>query len=181
MRGRAAMARATATRRRWPPESSAGLRLMYSDKPVTASISSTRARISWRGIRPSSVNLKPTFCSTVSESKSAPSWKSMPMESRTAIMRDSDSSSMRSPLMRITPESGRMSPSINLSTRDFPAPLGPIRIAMWPSAIVKLTSRSTTASSKASATCSKATAGVSVTMPACVPRASRGGGGAPTG
>ena len=53
MRGLAAIARAIATRRRWPPDSSDGLRSMNSPSRTKPSTSSTRASASASG----------TFCS----------------------------------------------------------------------------------------------------------------------
>src|SRR5687768_4863961 len=60
----------------------------------------------------------------------------------------------------MAPESGLIRPRIILSRTDFPAPLGPSSIIVWPRARTKLTLRSTTLSSNASETVSKATAGV---------------------
>ena len=68
-------------------------------------------------------------------------------------------SSIRWPSTRIVPASGRSSPSTSLRTMDFPAPLAPSRIRMLPFGTLKLTSRSTTCSSKANDTPSKTTAG----------------------
>ena len=49
--GRLTSARASATRWRWPPDSSAGLRSSYPSSRTTVSISATRSRISSEPIR----------------------------------------------------------------------------------------------------------------------------------
>jgi hypothetical protein len=56
------------------------------------------------------------------------------------------------PFTQTFPLSGFSSPRISFSEIDFPAPLAPRMIFVWPLRNVKLTSRSTTVSSNASDT-----------------------------
>jgi hypothetical protein len=60
--------------------------------------------------------------------------------------------SMRWPLTLMTPASGFNNPRISFRMTDFPDPLAPIRNSVLPWRTEKLTSRSTTLSSKASDT-----------------------------
>ncbi len=83
----------------------------------------------------------------------------MPRSSRTFIISRSDLSSTRSPLTQITPASGLSRPTISLRMVDFPAPLAPRKIFVWPLMSVKLTSRRMTFSSNASDTWSNTTIG----------------------
>ena len=68
---------------------------------------------------------------------------------------------MRRPFTWMVPESGFISPRINLSTTDFPAPLAPSSTAIRPARTLNVTSCSTTLSSNASDTWSKTTTGAS--------------------
>src|SRR5688500_10772846 len=127
---------------------------------MNPSISSTRRRTWSRGNRLSCASRYPTFSSTVSESKSAFSWNSMPISARTASRSRSGRLSTRCSLTKMRPASGRSNPRISLRMTDLPAPLAPRRIRMLPSGTVKLTSRNTSCSSNASDTWSNTTASV---------------------
>jgi hypothetical protein len=105
-----------ATRRRCPPDSSDGIRPMHSSRPTNRRTSSTRRRTSGAGSVRSSSSLKPTFSATVSESKRAFSWNSIPMSSRTDTSCASVIRSVRWPSMVMDPASGFRSPRINLRT-----------------------------------------------------------------
>jgi hypothetical protein len=75
--GRKTIARAIATRWRWPPLSAVGRRFLAALKPTTSSASSTR----WRASSPLILRMssgKRTFASTVMWGKSAYSWKMKP-------------------------------------------------------------------------------------------------------
>jgi hypothetical protein len=95
----------------------------------------------------------------VSESNSAPSWKTMPRSARTFISASSGMRSTRSPFTQMIPESGFSSPRISLRMVDLPAPLAPRMSLVRPVISVKLTSRRITLSSNASDTLSNTTIG----------------------
>ena len=67
--------------------------------------------------------------------------------------------STRSPLTKMYPPSGFNSPRISRRIVDFPAPLAPRKIFVWPVFSVKLISSRITFSSNASVTLSKTTIG----------------------
>jgi hypothetical protein len=73
----------------------------------------------------------------------------------------SDMLSTRAPCTQICPVSGLSRPTISFRIVDFPDPLAPRMIFVWPGSSEKLTSLSTTFSSNASETLSKTTAGLS--------------------
>ena len=83
------------------------------------------------------------------------------MSPRTFNISSSDMLSTRSPLTRMTPASGFSSPRMSFKATDFPDPLAPSRNSVLAGGTEKLTSRSTTLSSKASETFSKTIAGAS--------------------
>ena len=156
MRGLAAIARAIATRRRWPPESSDGMRSMYSpqaDEPehlldapprlVRGHVASLRTACSRRSPR-RSASRRARLPGTPCRGRRAPS--SAPARS---------CSSTRSPLTQIVPPSGFSRPRISFRIVDLPEPLAPRMILVWPGSSVKLTSCRTTLSSNASDTLSK--------------------------
>ena len=97
------MARASATRCCWPPESVVGMRSPRPDSPTISSASSMRgeARRSARG-RP-----KPTLRATVRWGNRAQSWNTMPMRRRSGGTRTPGPVSVRSPTTTV-PASGTL-------------------------------------------------------------------------
>jgi hypothetical protein len=83
----------------------------------------------------------------------------MPRWLRTFIISASDMWSTREPWIQISPPSGFNRPRISFRIVDFPEPLAPRMIFVWPGSSEKLTSRSTTFSSNANDTFVNTTAG----------------------
>ena len=82
--GSMTMARASATRRAMPPESSAGIRAAAPLRPTAWSLVSTSLRISVSGRSVCSRTGKATFSNTSMSVRSAPFWNNMPMRRRKA-------------------------------------------------------------------------------------------------
>ena len=78
------IARASATRRAMPPESSAGISSAAPRRPTACSFVSTSRRISRSGRSVCSRSGKATFSNTSRSVSSAPFWNSMPMRRRSA-------------------------------------------------------------------------------------------------
>ena len=81
-----AIARAKPTRRRMPPESCEGSLSLTPSSRTISRHSSTRSSISPCDIFVSRCRGKATFCQTVIESNSAPSWKAMPNLRRNSVI-----------------------------------------------------------------------------------------------
>ena len=77
-------ARASATRRAMPPESSEGMRLCAPRSPTASSFMSTRSRTIASGSSVCSRSGNATLSKTVMSVKSAPNWNSMLMRRRSA-------------------------------------------------------------------------------------------------
>ena len=82
--GSSAIARASATRRAMPPESSEGISCAAPRRPTACSFISTRSRISSSGRSVCSRIAKAMFSYTVMSVNSAPNWNSMPNLRRSA-------------------------------------------------------------------------------------------------
>src|SRR6184192_44888 len=91
----------------------------------------------------------------------------MPRSLRTSISSASAIWSTRWPLTHTTPASAFNSPTMILSAVDFPDPLAPRMIFVCPLMSVKLRSRRTTLSSKASCTRSNTTTGAPTSASTC--------------
>ena len=81
------MARASATRRAMPPESSAGISSCAPRRPTAWSFISTRSRIIASGRSVCSRIWNATLSNTDRSVNSAPNWNSMPMRRRSAYRR----------------------------------------------------------------------------------------------
>ena len=88
----------------------------------------------------------------------------MPRSARTGIISSSLSWSTRDPFTQTTPSSARSSPVMIFRIVDFPEPLAPRMIFVWPLIRVKLMSLSTTFSSNASLTRSNTMTGAPVSL-----------------
>ena len=84
MARRVALARASATRRAMPPESSAGIRSVAPRKPTASNFVSTSVRTRDSGRSVCSRTGNATFSNTLMSVSSAPFWNNMPMRLRTA-------------------------------------------------------------------------------------------------
>ena len=104
------MARAKPTRRRMPPESWDGSFSPAPSSRTSARHSSTRSRISPFDIFVSRCKGKATFCQTVMESKSAPSWNAMPNLRRNSVISRLPSISTATPSTSTVPASGLSRP-----------------------------------------------------------------------
>src|SRR3990167_5934957 len=138
-----AMARASPTRLRIPPESSEGMRSSIWAKPTSWRHSWTRWRMAGDVIVVCSRNGKPTFSSTVIESKSAAPWNSMPNFMRSLSSDWPESWVTSTPSMDTEPSSGFMSPMMCLRSTDFPQPERPMITIVCPVGTVKFTRSST--------------------------------------
>src|SRR3712207_6311510 len=128
------MARPIATRRRWPPERFAGLRSRCSLSSSTSAASVTRRRTSSSGVLDSRGG-RAMFSYTVMCGYGVCFWHTMDrLQSRGAR------SLPRYPPMIMSPLVMSSSPTIILSSVDFPQPDGPTRIMNSPSAMSRLTS-----------------------------------------
>ena len=126
MRGSVIMARASATRWRWPPDRLPGLRSARAAISKAFSTSCTRLAISALGFfsisRP-----KPTCLATVMCGKSAKSWNIM------AMSRCHGGSLVTSlPPIRMPPSSGSSRPATQRKVVVLPQPEGPSRQTNWP-------------------------------------------------
>ena len=126
MRGSVIMARASATRWRWPPDRLAGLRSASAAISKAVSTCCTRWAISALGFfsisRP-----KPTCLATVMCGNSAKSWNIM------AMSRCQGGSRVTSlPPIRMSPSSGSSSPATQRKVVVLPQPEGPSRQTNWP-------------------------------------------------
>mmetsp|Transcript_1638 Transcript_1638/g.3606 ORF Transcript_1638/g.3606 Transcript_1638/m.3606 type:complete len:237 (-) Transcript_1638:364-1074(-) len=144
------MARARATRFFIPPESSEGYRSSMPNNPTFARFSETRFLISGSLSDECSYSLKPTFSLTVSESKSAPFWKTSPSCTKLSLKPDSPCAASASsssdpapptsrPSTKMLPLSGAMSPVMSRRTVDLPVPDGPMMPTASPRLMVKET------------------------------------------
>ena len=132
-------ARASPTRLRMPPESSAGFFFSVPSNSTISRTSATHLAISLSEHLPSRRNMKPTFSSTVIESNNAALWNSMPNLRRTSI-------NWRSFIVRCfrrrsntSPESGWSSASRCFNKTLLPPPLAPMMTTASPLLMRKLT------------------------------------------
>src|SRR5579862_2036445 len=102
----------------------------------------------------SSINRKATFSRTVSESKSALSWKTIPILPRTSNRSRSCKRVTSSPCTVIRPESGLNKPSASLRIVLLPAPATPNSALVSPTASLNDTPRKTSFSPKLNQTSS---------------------------
>ena len=82
--GSSAMARASATRRAMPPDSSAGFNACAPRNPTASSFRSTISRIMLSGRSVCSRSGNATFSNTLRSVNNAPNWNSMPILRRIA-------------------------------------------------------------------------------------------------
>ena len=108
--GSMAMARASPTRLRMPPDSAGRLQLLDARRaPPLGQLLATRGRISSSGIFVCSRSGRPTFSPTVIESNSAALWNSMPKRRRTSCSSSSLSADDVLPVDQHAPVVGRAS------------------------------------------------------------------------
>src|SRR5664280_2064546 len=152
------MPRAMATRRRMPPESSDGNKSSVCPSSTNRSASLTRFSISSGGIPPCSLSGYATLSRTVSESKRALSWKTMPTWRRMSKRSRSLMLLTSWPSTKMRPLSGHSSPRASFRMSVLPVPATPRMTFVSPRLRVNETSSSTLFSSNAMLTCSNATA-----------------------
>src|SRR6266851_1476849 len=153
------MARAIATRRRMPPESSAVSISSLCSSSTKRKASRTLRSISSSYIPCSSINRYATFSRTVRESNRALSWKTIPILPRNVNRSSSRICEMSCPSTNMRPESGRMSPMTSFNIRLFPEPATPNSALVSPRARRKETPRRTSFPAKPSSTSSNTTTG----------------------
>src|SRR5258708_2661198 len=148
------MARAIPTRRLMPPESSDGSMFIVSSSSTKRSASRTRLSISSSG-RPSSTRRKATLSRTLSESKSALSWKTIPILLRSSKSCSSVMAVTSWPRTKMRPESGLISPRQSLRIVLLPEPDTPKTTLVSPRRSSKETPSRMGVDSKVMATLSK--------------------------
>ena len=99
------MARASATLRPMPPDSSLGMSPAAPRRPTACSLVRTNSRISRSGRSVCSRSGKATFSNTERSVSSAPFWNSMPMRRRSAYKSSRFKERMSSPATRTDPRS----------------------------------------------------------------------------
>src|SRR5262245_24268330 len=130
--GSSASARASPTRLRIPPDSSAGIfGSAASESPTSVSRSRTRLRTSASDTPPLARSPNATLSRTVRLSKSAACWKRNPTRSRIRVNSCSDSLCSGVPSKSTSPSVGRRSPTISLSRTVLPHPLSPMTASVW--------------------------------------------------
>ncbi len=138
--GSSAIARATAARLRMPPDNSLGtLPPASAGKPACSSRSATSDSIVAGASRVCSRSGTATFCPTVNDENSAPSWNIMPKRCRTASSSCGAALHMSVPSRRTRPALGRCRPIISRSSTDLPLPLAPISPTRVPRSTAKPT------------------------------------------
>src|SRR5512139_1259683 len=138
-----AMARARPTRFRMPPDRSTGILSSTSLSPTSASFSVATARISRSDSFVCCFRPKPTFSQTVSESKRAAIWNSMPNFFRSSFSCCSSRLFRTWPATLTCPLSGNSSPMMCLIRTLLPLPLPPMTVMLSPLLTVRSTPRST--------------------------------------
>ena len=127
------MARAMAARFRMPPDNSLGILAPASvGRPACCKRSATKASMVAGESCVCSRKGTATFCATLSEENSAPSWNSMPKRRRTASIASGWACHMSVPSRRTRPVVGRCRPMISRSSTDLPVPLPPIKATSVP-------------------------------------------------
>ena len=124
--GSSATARAKATRRAMPPESSAGYRCAAPRSPTALSLSSTRSRMMDSGSCVCSRSGKATFSNTVLSVNNAPNWNNIPRRRRKAYFSACVRLPKSLPITRTLPEIGACWPQIRRSSVVLPLPLPPM-------------------------------------------------------
>mmetsp|Transcript_69512 Transcript_69512/g.220047 ORF Transcript_69512/g.220047 Transcript_69512/m.220047 type:complete len:365 (+) Transcript_69512:2263-3357(+) len=120
------MARASATRFFMPPDSSLGNLLSTSAaSPTRSRLFRTSSRMCSSGSLASSISMNPTFSPTLSESKSAALWNTIPTL-RSMEFWSEMSPTRFFPITRTSPLSGSISPAMILRIVDLPVPEGPM-------------------------------------------------------
>ena len=121
--GRATSARAHATRCCWPPDSSDGLWLRRSGRPI---VSITVSSHSWSGLRPAISTGSVMFSSAVRVGTRLNAWNTNPIRSRRRWVSCFSGIRVRSTSPRkICPAVGLSRPARQCSRVDFPDPEGP--------------------------------------------------------
>ena len=129
------MARASATRRPIPPDSSAGISSAAPRKPTACNFVSTSCRIS-RSVRSvCSRNGNATFSNTLKSVSIAPFWNSMPIRRRSTYKLAREMVRRFSPATSMVPLSASTCPVISRSSVVFPVPLGPMTAVILPRGI----------------------------------------------
>ena len=137
--GSSAMARASATRRAMPPDTSAGIRSRAPRRPTALSFISTMSRINASGSRVCSRNGKATLSNTLRSVNSAPNWNSMPMRRRAACRASRPMWPTSCPSNSTLPCDATRWPPIRRSTVVLPPPEAPISATTLPRGTTKLT------------------------------------------
>ena len=137
--GSSTTARANATLRAMPPESSCGMRYSIPPRPTALSLLITRRRIRGSGRSVCSRTGVAMFSKTVKSVNRAPSCRSTPMLRRKISNSRSDMLETNSPLISMVPSFGRSWPEISRSIVVLPTPLGPMNATMEPRRMSMLT------------------------------------------
>ena len=132
IRGSNAIARASATRRAMPPESSEGMRSRAPRSPTVSSFISTTLRRIGSGSRVCSRIGNATFSKTVRSVKSAPVWNSSAMRLRSSNSSRVLRSGTETPSTRIVPELGLIWPPMRFRSVVLPQPLPPMMAVTLP-------------------------------------------------
>ena len=123
--GLATSARATATRCRWPPESSLGRWREWSASPTASRSAFTLRRRSSEVMRPCRSSGNSTFWKTVSTATRLKVWKMKPMwSSRSRVSARSVSFEVSSPSTRTVPGAGHVDAADEVEERGLAAPGG---------------------------------------------------------
>jgi len=135
------MARAIPTRCCSPTDSSSGATRSLPSSPTWSSAARTRRSISLKEVS-ATISGSATLSNTGRSISSRWSWNTMPSCRRNSATRRIGSRPVLSPLTMSCPRVGRSSSAMSLSTLLLPAPERPVRKAISPSAISKLSSES---------------------------------------
>src|SRR4030066_785872 len=133
--GSSTMARASATRRAMPPDSSQGIRSRAPRRPTVWSFINTTFLSTASGSRVCSRIGKATFSNTDKSVSSAPCWNSMPMRLRSWYSSRMFRSGTFCPSTSTWPWLGRRRPPIRLSSAALPQPLPPMMAVTLPRGI----------------------------------------------
>ena len=131
-----------------PPESSPGSLFAASESSTNSRSVITRSFISSSLSVECSTNGNATFSHTVSESKSAELWKSIPIFFLIFIIWDSSKSVVSTPFIIIRPSSRSRSRSITLRSTLLPQPERPSMSVVFPEGTTRFIPRRTGCSSK---------------------------------
>ena len=143
--GSLAIARASPTRLRMPPDSSEGSSVATSGpRPTSASLAMAMSRASLRAMPRPSIRPKATFSQTRRLSNKAAFWNSMPNLRRTVSRSDQLMPTTSLPSTVMLPCSGVSRPRIFLSRTDFPVPEPPMITIDSPSRISRSSPSRTT-------------------------------------